>query len=40
MEVEPQAALDKAVAVAKKGDVTEIYVDADTDSLPPFGLAV
>lgn len=30
----PQAALDKAVAIAKRGDVAEIYVNADLSKLP------
>jgi len=34
MELKPQAALDKAVAIAKRGDVTEIYVNADLGNLP------
>ena len=34
MELEPQAALDKAVAIAKRGEVTEIYVNADLARLP------
>ena len=39
MEVDPRSALDKAIAVAKKGDVTEIYVNADLNRLPPFAIA-
>lgn len=34
MELGPQAALDKAVAIAKRGEVAEIYVNADLSSLP------
>lgn len=34
MELEPQAALDKAVAIAKRGEVVEVYVNADLDRLP------
>jgi hypothetical protein len=34
MELEPQAALDKAVAIAKRGEVIEVYVNADLDRLP------
>ena len=34
MELEPQAALDKAVAIAKRGEVPEIYLNADMTRLP------
>jgi hypothetical protein len=34
MELEAQAALDKAVAIAKRGDVPEIYLNADLTRLP------
>jgi hypothetical protein len=34
MELEPQAALDKAVAIAKRGEVAEIYLNADLTRLP------
>jgi hypothetical protein len=34
MELEPQAAVDKAVAIAKRGEVLEIYVNADLGNLP------
>lgn len=34
MELKPQAALDKAVAIANRGDVTDIYVNADLNNLP------
>jgi hypothetical protein len=34
MELEPQAAVDKAVAIAKRGEVREIFVNADLDRLP------
>jgi hypothetical protein len=34
MELAPQAALDKAVAIAKRGEVAEIYVNADLEQLP------
>ena len=33
-EFKSQAALDKAVAIAKRGDVTDIYVNADLGKLP------
>ncbi|HEY8519886.1 MAG TPA: hypothetical protein VIN61_07395 [Gammaproteobacteria bacterium] len=35
LELDPHAALDKAVAIAKRGDVDEIYVNADLSKLPP-----
>jgi hypothetical protein len=38
MECVPKAALDKAVAVATRGDVPEIYVNANLEKLPPLGL--
>jgi hypothetical protein len=38
MELDPQAALDKAVAIAKRGEVTEIYVNADLSRLPQPGV--
>lgn len=34
MELPPDAAIDKAVAIARRGDVTEIYVNADMSKLP------
>jgi hypothetical protein len=34
MELEAQAALDKAVAIAKRGEVPEIYLNADLNRLP------
>ena len=34
MELGPQAALDKAVAIAKRGDVADVYVNADLTNLP------
>lgn len=34
MDLEPQAAVEKAVAIAKRGDVTDIYLNADLDRLP------
>lgn len=39
MEIDPQSALHKAIAVAKKGDVTDIYVNADLQQLPRFAIA-
>ena len=40
MELGPQAALDKAVAIAKRGDVTTIYLNADLAHLPKLHRAV
>lgn len=34
MDLEPQAAVKKAVAIALRGDVSEIYLNADLDRLP------
>lgn len=34
MELEPQAALDKAVAIAKRGDATVVYLNADLTRIP------
>lgn len=34
MDLEPQAALEKAIAIAKRGDVEVIYLNADLDQLP------
>lgn len=34
MELDPQAALDKAVAIARRGEVAEIYLNADMSRLP------
>lgn len=34
MELSPQAAVDKAVAIAKRGDVTTVYLNADLTRLP------
>jgi hypothetical protein len=34
MELGPQAALDKAVAIAKRGDVSTVYLNADLAHLP------
>jgi hypothetical protein len=34
MDLEPQAALEKAVAIAKRGDVDAVYLNADLDKLP------
>ena len=39
MELGPAAALDKAVAIAKRGDVTTIYLNADLAHLPKARLA-
>jgi hypothetical protein len=34
MELGPQAALDKAIAIAKRGDVAVVYLNADLDKIP------
>lgn len=34
MELEPQAALDKTVAIAKRGDAKTIYLNADLARIP------
>lgn len=34
MELEPQAALDKTVAIAKRGDTRTIYLNADLTLIP------
>jgi len=40
MELGPQAAVDKAVAIAKRGDVATVYLNADLNSLPQPKVAV
>ena len=39
MELGPKAALDKAVAIAKRGDVSIIYLNADLTKLPRLHAA-
>jgi hypothetical protein len=39
MELGPQAALDKAIAIAKRGDVATVYLNADLAHLPKQHLA-
>lgn len=34
MELEPQAALDKAIAIAKRGDTPVLYLNADLSRIP------
>jgi hypothetical protein len=34
MELDPQAALDKAVAIAKRGDASVVYLNADLAKIP------
>jgi hypothetical protein len=34
MELGPQAALDKAIAIAKRGDVATVYLNADLSAIP------
>lgn len=38
MELDPQAALDKAVAIAKRGDASVVYLNADLAKIPKAGL--
>lgn len=38
MELDPQAALDKAVAIAKRGDATVVYLNADLAKIPKVRL--
>ena len=33
-ELAPNAAVEKAVAIARRGDVAEVYVNADREKLP------
>jgi hypothetical protein len=40
MELEAQAALDKAVAIAKRGDASVVYLNADLARLPKARKAV
>jgi hypothetical protein len=37
MELEPKQALEKAIAIAKRGGVDQIYVNADLTKLPNRG---
>lgn len=39
MDLGPMQALDKAVAIARRGDVAEIYVNADMAKLPRNSIA-
>lgn len=39
MELDPKAALEKAIAIAKRGDVAEVYLNADLAKLPRLALA-
>jgi hypothetical protein len=34
MELEPEAALDKAIAIAKRGDAAVVYLNADLTRIP------
>jgi hypothetical protein len=39
MELEPEAALDKAIAIAKRGDAAVVYLNADFTKIPkPRGV--
>src|SRR5690606_36954199 len=39
LEIEPNAAIAKAVAIARAGDVAEVYVNADLNRLPTLRAA-
>ena len=39
MELPPKQALEKAVAIARRGEVAEIYINADLKRLPKMTLA-
>lgn len=39
MELEPRAALDKAIAIALRGEVGELYLNADMSKLPGRAMA-
>jgi len=39
MELEAQAALDKAVAIAKRGDASVVYLNADLAKIPKTRIA-
>jgi hypothetical protein len=40
MELEAQAALDKAIAIAKRGDASVVYLNADLARIPKTRSAV
>jgi hypothetical protein len=39
MDLDAQAALDKTVAIAKRGDVAVVYLNADLDKIPKRRVA-
>jgi len=39
MELEANAALDKAVAIAKRGDASVVYLNADLAKIPQVRIA-
>jgi hypothetical protein len=39
MELDGKAALEKAIAIAKRGEVAEVYLNADLGKLPRQSLA-
>jgi hypothetical protein len=39
MDLTPSAALEKAIAIARRGEVDEIYVNADLTKLPRAAVA-
>jgi hypothetical protein len=40
MDLGPQAALEKAIAIAKRGDVATVYLNADMSQLPKLRRVV
>jgi hypothetical protein len=40
MELDAQAALDKAIAIAKRGDASVVYLNADLERIPKVRTAV
>jgi hypothetical protein len=40
MELEPKAALEKAIAIAKRGDAAVVYLNADLAKIPRARSAV
>lgn len=40
MDLTPQAAIDKTVAIAKRGDVTTVYLNADIAKIPKLRAVV
>ncbi len=40
LDLEPQAALEKTIAIAKRGEVALVYLNADLDRIPKRRAAV